>query len=59
MSGQRINCNMCKTPLNGKQEFIGHHVHSHEWSLEEAVQDLASYNNSIIVRQLVVYITKS
>jgi hypothetical protein len=32
------SCSVCKTPLNGKDEFIGHYVISHEWSLEQATQ---------------------
>jgi len=37
MSGKMISCKLCKTPLNNKNQFIGHHLHSHDWSLEEAI----------------------
>jgi hypothetical protein len=37
MSGKVISCKLCKTPLNNKDQFVGHHVHSHDWSLEEAM----------------------
>jgi len=36
MSVFAVKCKLCGTPLNNKKEFIGHHMHSHEWSLEQA-----------------------
>lgn len=31
-----VQCKLCLTPLNTQQEFIGHHVLSHELTINEA-----------------------
>ena len=38
MTSLVISCKMCKTPLNDREQFIGHHIHSHELSIHEATR---------------------
>jgi hypothetical protein len=33
-----VTCRVGKTPLNNKEQFISHHVHSHELDILEAAK---------------------
>jgi hypothetical protein len=36
MVGSMVLCKLCKTPLSYKEQFIGHHIFSHEFRVEDA-----------------------
>ncbi len=36
MAGSIVFCKMCKVPLNGEEQFLGHQIMSHELRIEEA-----------------------
>ena len=36
MSGSIVFCRMCKTPLSGRDQFLGHQIISHELAILDA-----------------------
>jgi hypothetical protein len=36
MAGVTVFCGRCKVPLSGRDQFLGHHMLSHELGKEEA-----------------------
>lgn len=36
MAGSMVLCKLCKIPLSHKEQFIGHHILSHEFRIEDA-----------------------
>ncbi len=36
MAGMTVFCGRCKVPLSGRDQFLGHHMLSHELGKEEA-----------------------
>jgi cytidylate kinase len=36
MAGMTVFCRTCKVPLSGRDQFLGHHMLSHELRKEEA-----------------------